>query len=215
MTPLPASMPQATKVFTGAAAEARTQQLGVRGGTASLLDSLRDGASAARATTADHPRSYRGLRMWAETVASLRTHLRPNWERESHWGVDLVIERRLGTIINVVAGDAAVGYPPPYRPEVRYERGDVSQAIVNGWFDTLFEPSDRPQKQVWLLLHCLSKDKLQAELSLPTAVRNDGHIDHWLERILLPDTPFGESQPRSREDESPPTIDVDVQRRAG
>ena len=205
----------AAKIHLDHGAEARVQQLGLPG-VAALADALHDGASGARATTAIHPRAYRGQRMWGETVASLRQGLEANgWEGENFHGVDLVVDRRLGTALVVTAGDSATGRAG-YVPQVRYERKEVIQKLVNGGYDTLWDAEVRPEWEVWFLLHHLDADGLQAELSLPTEIAASGRVRGWVERILLPDTAFGGPGSTGRRvDEGPPAIDVEVQRRAG
>ena len=212
--PNPQRIPR-TPILAGVAAEARTQQLGLPG-TALLVEALRDGASAARTTTPMHPRAYRGQRMWGEAVASLGFSLTPHgWEHQTFLGVDLIVEPRLGTALLVTAGDAATGRED-YVPQVRYERREVIQGLVNGSLDTLWGPTPRPEWEVWFLLHNLALTSLSAELSHPISVNNSGRVMGWSERIMMPDTAFGGPNPSTRRDEHQPAeVRVEVQRRVG
>ncbi len=221
MTTSPAPIPRA-RVFTGPSAEARAQQLGIAGGTARLVAALRDGASAAKATTDMHPAPYKGQRMWAEAVASLATSLtkdlitKKDWQYEPYRGVDLVVNRRQCVAIIVTAGDSATGNEH-YRPQVRFDRGDAVQGIVGGHLDQLWGPTPvSPKWEVWFLLHFLTADQLTGELSRPAGIGPGGYVTGWPERIILPDTAFGGARTRSRrDDDAPPAVDVDVQRRTG
>jgi hypothetical protein len=203
-------------VFVGSAAEIRLQKLGMPG-TEVLVDALQDGASGARATTENHPVAYRGQRMWGETVASLREGLKGHgWDGEYLSGVDLVRHRSSGVAVVVTAGDSATGLPN-YRPQVRYERCGVVQALVNGGYDTLWEAAKRPEWEVWFLLHRLDGLSLQAELSLPAEIGTNGWVTGWAERVLLPHTSFGRGRGSSvpGDNTGPARVDVEVQRRVG
>ncbi len=70
-------------IFSGAAAQARLQQLGLPGAEP-LLDALGDGCAAASTTTTLHPVSYAGQRVWAETVAGVRYLLGEHGWLEEH-----------------------------------------------------------------------------------------------------------------------------------
>lgn len=219
MTTSPSPIPRA-QVFTGPSAEARAQQLGIPGGTAPLVAALRDGASAAKATTDWHPAPYKGQRMWAEAVARLASTLvkKPgtDWQNEAYHGVDLVANRRQCVAIIVTAGDSATG-KEHYRPQVRFDRGDAVQGIVGGHLDQLWGPTPTsPKWEVWFLLHFLAADQLTGELSRPAGIGPGGYVTEWVQRIILPDTTFGGAKPGSRrEDDAPPAVDVEVQRRTG
>lgn len=164
-----------TPIFTGAAADARVQQLGIPQ-TSLLAEALRDGASGARATTSAHPRAYPGQRMWGESTASLRIGLASSgWMTENFCGVDLTTDPRSGVALIVTAGDAATG-DERYDPQVRYERRDVIQGLVNGHLDTLWSAAERPQWEVWFLLHRLTNQSLRAELSRPLAIGGGGWV---------------------------------------
>lgn len=217
MTTNPSQVPRAP-VFTGPHAEARAQQLGIAGGTAPLVAALRDGASGARATTAMHPRSYSGQRMWGEAVASLRRRLLPGWEPEVYRGADLTLNRARGVAIIVIAGDSTSGREDYPFPQVRYDRGEAIQGIVNGGLDQLWgSPTPtRPLWEVWFLLHFLQQSTLSAELSRPSGIGRGGWVTGWPERIILPDTTFGGAKRRTEgADDAPPAVEVDVQRRTG
>lgn len=198
-------------IHTGVGAEVRLQQLGVPG-SQPLVDALHDGASAARATTSEHPAAYPGQRMWGETVASLRRALgHHGWTPETFKNVDLVLGPRQDIAIVVTAGDPTAG-DQRYNPQVRYERREVIQGLVNGPGSTLWGPTDAPRWEIWFLLHHLTGRTLDGELSRPQAVAGNGWVSAWSERIMLPQTGFGPS-PRRRS-QQPPEVEVDVQRRA-
>lgn len=199
-----------TPVHVGADAEDRLHRLGIPG-LAPLVNAVRGGASAARATTEFHPRSYRGPRMWAETHASLAHGLKPrDWTPECFMGADLLLNTHLGLALIVTAGDNATG-KERYSPQVRYERHEVITGLVNGYADNLFTAGDRPGWSVWFLLHHLTGAALQAELSKPSSITNAGWVSSWQERIVLPES--GTPTPQRRAPRKTTDIDVPVGRR--
>ncbi len=184
-------------VHVGPGADARLRHLGIPGPDP-LLAALRDGASAARATTELHPRSYQGQRMWAETHASLVANLRPHgWISQEFMGGNLVAYAELGVALIVTAGSSATSYED-YLPQVRYERQEVVSGLVNGHADTLFRSRERPEWAIWFLLHHLSATGVQAELSKPTGISAQGWVANWDERIVLLDanSPTPDRKPR-------------------
>ena len=209
--PSSVSLPK-TPVSSGVDAELRLLELGLSLDV--LEECLSDGSSAYRSTTADHPTSYAGLRMWAETTASLRRNLALlDWESEDVSNVPLVVNRTSGRALIVTAGDGAAG-DERYRPQVRYERRDIIQRLVNGELDSLFRPGRRPDWEVWFLLHNVSHYSMSAELARPTGVSSDGLVSDWAERILLPPEKH-EIVPSETIDMVPPEVSIDVQRRSG
>lgn len=155
--------------------------------------------------------------MWGEAVASLGSRLTRGhgWERRVLLGVELVTEPDRGTALVVVAGDAATG-SPSYIPQVRYERREVTQGLVNGYFDPLWESETRREWEIWFLLHHLGVATLTGELSRPIGLTRSGLVTTWAERVLLPNTMFGGRDPQWRRgDGTPPQVDVSVHRRVG
>lgn len=178
----------ATKVSTGPLASARLQQLGFSP-PALVREALEFAGGTARSVTPWHPAGYAGTRMWAETTFSLSMLGREcDWQHEAVKGVDLVTNHQTGTAIIVTAGDAATGFEK-YRPETRYERPEMVQAIVNGTLDTLWDAQgDRNDWQVWFLLHnvAIDSDVVPAELSLPAGIGASGRVTRWVERVIIP-----------------------------
>jgi hypothetical protein len=203
------------EILEGPDAERRVWRLGIPG-TAILVDALGYGSAAARTVTAAHPLSYRGQRLWAEATAYLRMELPEPWEPEVIVGVDLVVNRQSGIAMIVTKGDGATGQRQ-HTPQVHYERGEVIQRLVNGSLDTLFTVGQRPEWEVWFLLHRLQADACAAELARPAALDRQGAVVSWVTRLLLPGTARA---PRGRiavPAPSSPTADVDVpvRRRTG
>lgn len=205
---LPSESPGA-KICLPAQAHLRLVELGLA--MEPLTESISDGASAFRSVTPFHPVSYAGQRMWAETTASLGRALGPHgWEPESLNNVAMVVHRKFGRAIIVTAGSHGVGNER-YSPQVRYEREEVIQRLVNGELDSLFSPERPPKWEVWFLLHDVSIHRHDAELARPQGISGSGLVTTWIERILLPTTSDGEIVGPTNV--TPPEIAINVQRR--
>lgn len=214
---VPGREAQSSRIRTGAEALSRLEQLGFTPPTI-VRDAVQHGAGTARSVTPWHPVGYGGIRMWAETVSALAEHgRRCDWEHEAVKGVDLVTNHRTGVAVIVTAGDAATGLED-YRPDARYERPEMVQAIVNGTLDTLWDAEHgRADWQVWLLLHNVAANQgdVPAELSLPAAIGDGGHVTGWVERLLIPADDDRDGNRRTMDAPAvPPAPVVTVRRRA-
>jgi hypothetical protein len=203
-----------SKIFEGDPAEARLAELGLPGSQV-LVDAVLYGAAAARSTTDFHPAPYRGSRMWAETTAYLRFELPPPWEPLTDSGVELAVSRPDGVAIVVTKGNAATA-SSAIEPQADYERGEAVQRLVNGSLDSLFDEGQRPEWEVWFLLHFLRVAGCAAELSRPLSVDSTGSVTAWTERILLPtDEPgIGGRRVTTTPPSGVPDVEVPVTRRA-
>lgn len=155
-----------------------------------LRESIQDGAGAYRAAaTPHHPAPYPGERMWGETCASLAAYTHGHgWDKESFDGVDLILNRVTGVAVIVTAGDSATGIESAV-PNVRYKRAKVISGLVNGSYDTLFDIGERPEWQVWFLLHNVTQARVvPAELSQPRGIGASGRVLGWNERLIVPDS---------------------------
>jgi hypothetical protein len=201
------------KIYEGEAAEAKLDDLGLAG-SAVLLDAIDAGAAAARSVTAEFPAGYRGMRLWAEATAHLRRHLPPPWKPEVSSGAELVVHHERGVGIVVTKGNEATGHAH-YQPQVVYDRGESLQRLVNGSPDTLFGPGQRPDLELWFLLHHLEAEGCPAELSLPLTIDKRGQVAGWHSRVLLPTRGPGSrgGLAVAAPDRPMPEIDVPVTRR--
>src|SRR5262249_17499304 len=116
------------------------------------------------------------------------------------------------------AGNADVGVANG-RPQPLRGYGDATARAVaaNG---TLFlnpdwlnvdndEPAQHSEFETWMLLVCRTGDRVQAELSHPAGEREDGRVDRWIERILLPEIDYSETSGRNLDD-APIADEIDV-----
>lgn len=172
--------------------------------------------------TANHPRIYPGLVMWAETIKALRDLLRPEgWHSQDEGTYDRVIRSDGAIGIAVASGNEAVGVPDA-EPTNKSPKGRNTVAAVeaNRQFELFPIPvveskeSDDKDGETWILLHYFDarKSERRAELSRPRDIDDDGRISAWYERIILTplsiDGDFAEIAPPDQ-----PDVDFDIERK--
>jgi hypothetical protein len=143
--------------------------------------------------TAHHPACYPGMRAWAETNAALRDQLvLRGWTSTDRFNTPKTVSPSGEWEVTAITGDAATG-DPMFTPSTRYNRGPASiRDVIDNLQWDFFDPAPGRARRLetppltWMLLYHRVRDTLAAELSLPTRVSEEGRIDHWVERILLP-----------------------------
>jgi hypothetical protein len=188
-----------------------------------LREAVIGGEISRLACTANMPPCYPGIAAWAHTVAALRDLLIPaGWEKSDAGNYPLVVAQDAAFAIGVATGNEDTGnrYAPA---KTKFPKGPatIEKVEVNG--QTLFgEPvlvrriEPTPDQFTWLLLIARFADGVRSELSLPNNIGEDGRVDGWAERIILPtvDPSDGAGLPIPLP-EPGPDFDVDVIRRAG
>ena len=179
-----------------------------------LEDTLKAGLGTAALCTANHPPSFSGITMWAETTKTLREQLaQEGWRRDDRENFSTVIHKD-GTLgIAVVSGTADTGRANGH-PTTRYGRGPVThQAVERNAaylpFDHLPENLDAPTP-IWLLLHYRADEELRSELSFPVEIDVSGHVTAWGTRLIL--TPIELEPATLRLDEEPVMPDIVIER---
>ena len=143
----------------------------------------------ADATSHDPPSSV-GITAWGKTVRMLRDLLAPEgWTAENHQNYPTVHPSgRLA--VAVAAGDEQTGLDSP---ETRAPKGIWTTRIIDAnrrqlSFAQLSPEWANPSRQTWILLYYadIQNEELSAELSLPVGMNEEGYVDEWQERIILP-----------------------------
>ena len=171
-------------------------------------------------TTEHHPRLYRHQIMWGETVAALRDMLAPSgWRKSDEGNYELTVNAQQDIAIAVASGDDGTSNPnrtPSNKsPKGRHTVDAVAANRQADMFAELLPAVQAPEGNVatWVLLHHLSANKIQAELSKPNEIDDDGKIISWSERILLQSIPLdGESI--SVVPPQLPDIDIEISRKS-
>lgn len=183
-----------------------------------LTESVWQGYLARSRTTANHPRTARGIIMWAETVAVLREQLRPQGWIKSHKGnYELAVNEKETLAIVVTTGDDATGMAGA-TPTNKCPKGvNTTEAVeANNQFDMFSELLPVIEEiqglTTWVLLMHLAANEVRCELSLPSSI-SSGKINGWKERIILPSMPLDSD---SVEIELPdlPDIEVPIKKKA-
>jgi hypothetical protein len=175
--------------------------------------------------TANHPPLIPPILAWGEAVCALREYVLPlGWRRSDENNYSVVIDSQERFAIAVATGDEGTGRSGSFpsnkarkgpntigavnanQLQLGFMEGELSQAPTN-----LPHPSDA--RMTWVLLIHRAADEVRCELSLPSSMALDGHIDGWCERILLGSIPIDgdliEIAPPTQ-----PDINVEVKRRA-
>ena len=166
-----------------------------------LRDVIRRGQLAFLNCTPNHPPQFPGLAAWAETVRALREYLVPlGWEHSNENNYALTIDPGGGVAIVVATGDDGTASPDA-TPSTHARKGpNTAEAVAEnqlqfGFMDhySAAPPSASrgpDRRMTWMLLIHRALSEVRGELSLPSSIGEDGHIDGWRERILLGAVPM-------------------------
>jgi hypothetical protein len=189
----------------------------------------------ARTYTEHDPPATPGIARWGRTNRFLRDCLVPrDWTYSHPQGLPMTTSPDRAIAIVATTGDERTGVADA-SPTTKYAKGPVTvnavrrneQHIQDALFDlpsledgkalaeAVYFSAD--ETRVWLLLYTVTGDGIRAELSCPASITDQGFVDEWDERIILPFLPFEEAVAETGEDGSDggndQGIDVPVERR--
>ncbi len=159
-----------------------------------LRDAILAGETARDMCTANDPLNAAGFDAWARSIRSLRERLITlGWTRSDDGGLPVVISPSRSLAVTVATGDEGTG-KPELLPKTKYAKGGATVAVVtrNRTQRDFFESDEEevrvpnPTSETWFLLRNRVDEIVLAELSLPAAIGNDGRVEDWIERIILP-----------------------------
>lgn len=192
-----------------------------------LTDSLLAGYLALASSTPNDPPSAGGFNLWARTVRVLRENtLVLGWTKSDEKGFSTVVSPCGKISIAVFAGCANTGHKE-FRPSTKRSRGKCTVDAVlsnqillplrlpNG--KSVFEQEHEAERITWVLLHYVDhqRNEIRSEFSLPASIGNDGFIDKWKERIILPVQKLGSVPPlASVAPDFGQEIKIEIQKRA-
>lgn len=198
--------------------DARLAELGLD--QAILAEALRQANLHWARKTEHHPRLYRYQIMWGETIAALRDLLAPRgWRKCDEGNYELTVNAARDLAIVVASGDDGTANPhrtPSNRsPKGRHTIDAVAANRQADMFAELLPVSPAAEKNLatWVLLHHRGDKKIQAELSRPNEMDDDGMIVSWSERLLLRDIPL-DGERISITPPQLPDIDFEISRKA-
>ncbi len=185
-----------------------------------LMEAGRLGLLAWATCTPNDPPMLGGLMHWARVVRALRDHLLPRgWTKSDDDNYSLVIGTTARYAIAVSSGCPNTGMaratPTTNCPKGPSTAGAIS---VNHAQLELFPDIKKtkvPKAPItWLFLFHRDAKEIRLELSLPSSIGENGYIDGWNERILLPTIPLDPALVVAPPPDFGPDIDVEIRRRA-
>jgi hypothetical protein len=201
----------------------RLLELGLKAET--LREAIQQGFAAWASCTPNHPSNYPGISAWATTIAALRELLYSDgWTRRDDGNLPITIDSKGRVSIVVSTGDEYTGLPD-LTPSTQSSKGPrtVSVVEVNAQQRPLFDFKKHPEivkhgaeGLTWILLFHRDKalNEVRCELSCPVRMDEDGQIDRWAERIILPSIPFDGANVEVRSDvPKTPQIDLTIKRK--
>jgi hypothetical protein len=169
-----------------------------------LRQALQQGFSEWATCTLNHPPSFPGLLFWGETVKALRDLFAPfGWARSNEGNLPFTVNEAQTVAIAVATGDEATGNPDE-TPCTKSSKGPHTAGAVRvnarqlDLFPITVLPEDLARikgdgkRMTWILL--FNRDEanreVRCELSRPTSMSDNQHVDGWIERIILGSIPF-------------------------
>jgi hypothetical protein len=158
-----------------------------------LRDATLEGETHRDACTPFDPAVAPGFISYARTTRRLRELLVPRgWRKVDEENLALVVSPNGTMAIAVSTGDEGTGIS--YRDvKSKYPKGPATMAAVvrNRQLDLFGDPQPDPgepasARRTWLLMRRRVDNKLFSELSLPQAIGDDGRVEEWSKRIILP-----------------------------
>lgn len=161
----------------------------------------------------NYPPTFPPTSAWAEGNRSLRDGLAPTgWTAKNERNQPLVINGAGTIAITALSGDERTGTDET--PTTRSPKGPTTAEAVEvnnkqGRFEfmedaaAVAQSSKVPGRSLWIfLLHRdPKKGELRSELSRPVVMSDDGYIDEWGDRIILPPIPFDTDYPEANNPE--------------
>lgn len=149
-----------------------------------------------------YPRIFPAMFGWAEGNRALRDQLVPPWKAKDEHNQPLTLNEDESIAITALSGDQHTGTDET--PSTRSPKGKMTAEAVEAnscQFEFEFMAEDPvavaeavkvPGRSLWILLmyRDFEKGELRSELSLPRDMGDDGYIENWYDRIILPPIPF-------------------------
>lgn len=197
-------------------------------GVVPLHRAVQSGYLAKAGCTSNDPVSYPGTTFWARTMRGLRDLLLPEgWTKTDEDGYSLVVSPDESMAVAVATGDDATGIPTR-TPKTNRPKGPATAAAVQAnaqieLFDARevvkLPTSVSSARATWvLLIKDITVDDrhfVRSELSLPAIVGDDGRIEDWHRRLILPEMVDDDDRAAQQPADPGPDFDVDVRRRIG
>lgn len=168
-----------------------------------LLSALMAGDAEARAWTEAAPPNMSGMARWGRTNEALRIGLAKksrDWAYRNPRNLPLTVNEPIGLAIVATSGDGGTG-DRKWLPSTKYAKGvAVVDAVERNVQLALFSDVDvevgkalgavaastNNELKTWIYLYRVTPEGIFSELSLPETITDQGYIDRWRERIIVP-----------------------------
>lgn len=189
-----------------------------------LQDALKFGFLALASCTANDPPFLPAFLMWGRVVRGLRENLIPNaWTKSDEKNYCTINDPTGRFAIAVSSGDENTGCPDA-NPTTKCAKGpstvdavytNLGQLQIFPVGEVYPTPVIEDGKITWLLLFHIdhSKDEIRAELSLPASMGDDGRINGWSDRIILPAISLNSTPPIPTD--FAPDIEIEIRKKTG
>lgn len=191
-----------------------------------LLDSVEEGEADRDLCTANNPPTDAGSRAHGTTVRALRERLIPkDWAACDVRNFSTVVSPNAEMEIAVASGDDATG-DVGHEPKTKNSKGELVALGIErnrrqGKLPFALAPVTRQKvrdaQTVWILLRYRvpGQDAVRCELSVPMSMAQDGRVEGWGTRLILPELPLGGAGRGTKPGDAEATevIDVAVVRR--
>ncbi|MDP9864037.1 MULTISPECIES: hypothetical protein [Streptosporangium] len=213
-------------VHTEKGAVDRLAQLGLK--VEEIHAALNAGVGESRTWSEDAPVAMAGMARWGRINEHLRiSKSKHEWRAENPRNLPLTIHPTGAFAIVATTGDAQTGSKTGAPPTTKYAKGATYQKVVqdNGQVQlplfvdaevgpVLHDIAAEQPRATWVLLYYVTERAVFVELSLPGSITEQGYVDYWRERILIPpyvieSVSVGSEEPREGEQ----GVDVAVERR--
>ena len=153
------------------------------------------------------PKPTPGYEAWRWTVRSLREALATRgWRATDRNNLPLVVDPSSNLAVIVTSGDTGTGLTDG-EPKTRYPKGPQTRRCIRVnrkqlllWDSDgqdLVPTPNEDEMTTWMLVVCAAPildpqsrqvvgTQARCELSLPAAIDEEGYVDEWAERIILP-----------------------------
>lgn len=202
----------------------RLDELGLR--EATLIDAVMNGIHYRLDSTEHSCKTALGMVVWNFATQALRDALVPNgWSKDSTRNYEITVHPEASHAVTVSSGDENTG-AEDHTPCTSGEKGQCTKDAIERNLQLGFariSPGEFPPQtdsspETWVLLYHMDEkqEEIRIELSLPSGLNADDHINDWYERIILTVQQFGDvlTSKTDPDDDDVDEIDFDVERKA-
>jgi hypothetical protein len=162
-----------------------------------LQEAVQAGFLGRHSRTANDAPNAAGFYQWNDTLRHLRENMaRIDWLRNDDGNWPRTVHPEKLHAIAVSSGNANTGRrnATPSTKTAKGPRTLEAVSINETWLPGLepkeSEPTTDASFPTWFLLFHADGAELQSELSLPVTMDDEGHVNAWRERIILPALPL-------------------------